>query len=190
VRSSLAFLLFVTAGWALQTGSRSRAASPADDFNHQVKEYVKLQKELRSKLPKLKDKAEPEKITEYQRLLQASLKEARSGAKQGDILIPAIRPQIERLVKAELTGPANKPARDAVKESNPRGGHEPSAKPVPIAINAVYPKEAPLTTVPPSLLLKLPKLPEELEYRFVGKNLILRDTVANIIVDYLPGVAP
>jgi hypothetical protein len=182
--------MFLTAGWAMQTGSRSRAVSPLDEFNDRVKDYVKVQKDLRSKLPKLKDRAEPEKIAEHQKLLQTSLTEARSNARQGDILTPAMRPYIQALVKAELAGRENKPAREAVKESNPRGGEERSPKPVPIAINAVYPKEAPLTTVPPALLLKLPKLPEELEFRFVGKNLILRDTTANVIVDYLPGVMP
>jgi hypothetical protein len=29
-------------------------------------------------------------------------------------------------------------------------------------------------------------LPEELEYRIVGKNLILRDTGADLIVDFIP----
>ena len=32
--------------------------------------------------------------------------------------------------------------------------------------NAPYPEGAPLSTVPPDLLAKLPKLPEPLEYRF------------------------
>ena len=174
----------------MQSGSRSRVASPIDEFADRVKDYTDLQKNLRSKLPKLKNKAEPEAITAHQRLLQASLQKARSDAKQGDVLLPALGPHIQSLVKSQLSGRSNKAARDAVKESNPRGGEEPSPKPVQVAINAPYPKEAPLTTVPPSLLLKLPKLPEELEFRFVGKSLILRDTIANIIVDYLPGVAP
>jgi hypothetical protein len=33
--------------------------------------------------------------------------------------------------------------------------------------------------------MSLPKLPEELEYRIVDKNLILRDVQANIIVDFI-----
>ena len=43
--------------------------------------------------------------------------------------------------------------------------------------------------MPPSILLNLPKLPEELEYRFVGPHLILHDVNANLIVDFIPGVA-
>jgi hypothetical protein len=187
VRSSLPlFLAYLTIGCALHAAS----PTPVEEFSRRAKEYADLQKDLRSKLPKLKDKSQPEQITGHQKALQTALRDARKTASQGDIFIPAIREHIQTLLNSELKGARNKPARDAVKESNPRGGEEASPKPVPLAINAVYPKEAPLTSVPPSVLLKLPKLPEELEYRFVGKNLILRDTMANIIVDYLPGVAP
>jgi hypothetical protein len=34
--------------------------------------------------------------------------------------------------------------------------------------------------------MSLPKLPEQLEYRLVGKTLIIRDVEANIIVDFVP----
>ena len=40
------------------------------------------------------------------------------------------------------------------------------------------------------LLRQLPQLPKPLEYRLVQKNLILRDTEANLIVDVLPAAAP
>ena len=49
---------------------------------------------------------------------------------------------------------------------------------------------APFSSVPPSLLLKLPPLPEEVRYRFVGRSLILRDTEANVILDYIPDGVP
>ena len=49
---------------------------------------------------------------------------------------------------------------------------------------AVVKDDAP--TVPSNLLLNLPTLPKEVEYRIIEKHLILRDTEANIIVDYIP----
>ena len=39
-------------------------------------------------------------------------------------------------------------------------------------------------TVPPNILAALPKLPEDLEYRFVNRHMILLDTHAHI-VDYV-----
>jgi hypothetical protein len=44
--------------------------------------------------------------------------------------------------------------------------------------------------VPPSLLLKMPELPEQVRYRFVGRTLILRDTDANVILDFIPDIVP
>ena len=41
-----------------------------------------------------------------------------------------------------------------------------------------------------NLLATLPQLPEDLEYRIVGKDLILRDVHANVIVDFIPGIIP
>jgi hypothetical protein len=58
-----------------------------------------------------------------------------------------------------------------------------------LRVNAEYPVDAPLSTMPPTLLQRLPLLPEELEYRFVGPDLILRDKNANIIVDYMRDAA-
>ncbi|HKT11053.1 MAG TPA: hypothetical protein VJW77_04430 [Terriglobia bacterium] len=46
---------------------------------------------------------------------------------------------------------------------------------------------APVETTPPSLLLNLPKLPAELEYRVVQHDLVLHDVKANLVVDYVPG---
>ena len=40
-------------------------------------------------------------------------------------------------------------------------------------------------TVPPNILAALPRLPEDLEFRFVNRHMILLDVHANIIVDYV-----
>jgi hypothetical protein len=42
-------------------------------------------------------------------------------------------------------------------------------------VNAIYPEKAALATVPPLILVNLPRLPDGLEYRFMGRDLILRD---------------
>jgi hypothetical protein len=55
-----------------------------------------------------------------------------------------------------------------------------------LKVNSRYPATAPLPTVPPNLLVRLPQLPEELEYRIVNRDLILRDVNANLIVDFIP----
>ena len=61
---------------------------------------------------------------------------------------------------------------------------------IPLRVNDTYPEKLPLQTTPPTLLLNLPKLPEELDYRVVGNNLVLRDVEANLIVDFIPQAIP
>ena len=60
----------------------------------------------------------------------------------------------------------------------------------PLAVNAVYPESAALATVPALILVNLPRLPDGLEYRFMGRDLILRDRGANVVVDFVPGAVP
>lgn len=59
-----------------------------------------------------------------------------------------------------------------------------------VAINTMYPTTLPLITFPAALLRALPDLPPELEYRIVGRHLLLRDVKANLIVDALYDVVP
>ena len=59
-----------------------------------------------------------------------------------------------------------------------------------LQVNAVYPASVPLQSTPPSLLLNLPKLPPEVDYRVVGDKLVLRDVEANLIVDFIPHAIP
>ena len=53
------------------------------------------------------------------------------------------------------------------------------------SVNDTYPKRRALSTVPPGILMLLPRLPEDVYYRFVGQHLILHDTRANIVLDDL-----
>ena len=55
-------------------------------------------------------------------------------------------------------------------------------------INQSYPSHVPLQSTPPSLLVNLPPLPPDLEYRVIGRDLILLDTKANLIVDIVSGI--
>ena len=59
-----------------------------------------------------------------------------------------------------------------------------------LAVNMTYPSTLPLVTVPAKLLRVLPQLPEQLEYRILGRHLILRDVKANIVVDFVRDAVP
>ncbi len=53
-------------------------------------------------------------------------------------------------------------------------------------INGTYPAKKPLSTVPPNVLAVLPRLPDDIQYRFVRRHLILLDTRAGVILERIP----
>jgi len=55
-----------------------------------------------------------------------------------------------------------------------------------VTVNGEYPPDVPLSTMPPDMLAAMPRLQEELEYRFVGTTLVILDSHADLIVDILP----
>jgi hypothetical protein len=129
-----------------------------------------------------------EETAEAQKALAHRIAAKREKARQGDIFIPEIQPLFRRLIAEQLQGPDALAARKAVLEGNP--GQDEDSAPIVVHVNAEYPPGAPRSTVPPSLLLTLPRLPPSLHYRFVGRDLLLVDSVAQLVVDVLPAAAP
>jgi hypothetical protein len=169
--------------------------SPQDEarvlqaFADRLAEYAKLRKAAAEPIPKLKEKAEPAEISAHEKALGAAVRSARPQARAGDLFSPEVQPILRRALAAELKGPGSTPDRKTVeKEGNPKA--EPAGAQVALKVNEPYAAAAPLGTVPPDVLRRLPPLPEELEYRFVGRHLILRDAAANLILDFMLNAAP
>jgi hypothetical protein len=59
-----------------------------------------------------------------------------------------------------------------------------------VSVNGVLPDDVPVQTTPPLILMRLPALPMELSYRFVGRSLVLLDNKTNLIVDFIPDILP
>jgi hypothetical protein len=151
--------------------------SVVTEFNQRVSEYVALRKQLAGTLTKLSTKATPKDIDAHQRALLALVAKARADAKQGDMFVPAMQTYIRGLVRGVITGPDGGRIKASLMDENPMG--------VKIAVNDRYPDTIPLATMPSDILAALPKLPDELEYRFVGNRLVLLDTQAHLIVDFV-----
>lgn len=109
--------------------------------------------------------------------LADSIRAKREGAAPGNIFTPQIAEEFRRLIAANL-----KHRNHRIRASIRSGELVMTA----VHVNGAYPEGVPLETMPPSLLLALPKLPKELDYRFVGSALLLRDITPNVIVDVLP----
>jgi hypothetical protein len=155
-------------------------AAAIKGFLDRVNDYVALQKKVDDGLPKLSGDDNPSKIEANQAAMAARIKMARAKAKRGDIFGSA-EPVLMAIIRDDANLRTIREARAAMEEV---------PKFDPPAVNTAYPEKAALATVPPLLLDALPRLPEGLEYRFMGNDLILRDTKANLIPDFINNAVP
>jgi hypothetical protein len=167
-------------------------------FQHEVEEYVELRQSALKQIPPIATSSAPAQIEAHQKALTGAIIAYRKGAKRGEIFKPEVEAAIRRTLHREFASAQGPELLKGLKQGNPRVEGNPTPRdpskevkpPVTIAVNALYPDSAPFSSVPPSLLLKLPLLPDQVRYRFIGRALILRDTDANVILDYIPDVVP
>jgi hypothetical protein len=146
------------------------------DFNTRVSAYVALRSELEKGLPALTVTDDPAETRRTQLALAKRILEARAKAKQGDIFTPTISAEFRKALLPET----NATTWTALMDDNPG---EFTAR-----INVKYPDGKPLSTVPANILAVLPGLPGDIEYRLLGRHLILLDTRASLILDRIPYV--
>ena len=155
------------------------SAAVLEDFRDRVDQYMELRQRAAKAAPALKETDDPARIEAAQDGRAAAIRAQRAGAKPGDIFTPEIRHTIRQLLAPEVEGEEGRATRQVLRDDAPAPGA------VPLDVNARYPDGAPLPTVPATLLANLPELPKGLEYRFIGKDLVLLDSDANLIVDYI-----
>jgi hypothetical protein len=154
------------------------------EFTGRMEEYLALHKTIEKKLPALKNKEQlPEMIVAHQQVLARKIREARPHAKPGDIFTPAAREAFRHVIRSVFHDPQTATAGTVVRQRD-------RAKGVALRVNGIYPDAVAETTFPPTLLQKLPTLPDELTYRIVGRDLILVDSRANLVVDLLHEALP
>jgi|KBSMisStandDraft_5_1062788.scaffolds.fasta_scaffold787513_2 hypothetical protein len=184
-------LIALSAVFSLTAMTICAAEDPAvAAFTKNVNDYVKIRDAAKQKASNLPKNATPEQIQRAEQGMQAEIRTARANAKPGDIFTPDIQPLFRKILKDNFAGPENKGARDTARQGNPKNELDKGEAPPAIQVNAVYPKSSPTSSVPALLLLQLPKLPKDIEYRFNGQTLILLDSLSNIVIDYMKGAAP
>jgi hypothetical protein len=142
-----------------------------NDFRMRVGSYVDLRTELERGLPALRVTDDPVEIAKAVRGLGDRIRSARARAKRGDVFTPTISAEFRKALVLEMS--ANTWA--ALMDDNPGS--------LATRINSTYPAREPFSTVPPNVLAVLPGLPDHIEYRLMGRDLILLDTKANVIID-------
>lgn len=185
-RIALLTALALAAAGALAGQGVAPAKEQTDDaagfkeFSARVDEYLKLHKTVEKQLPAMKNKEElPEMIVAHQQALARKIREARPNAKPGDIFTHASREAFRHVIHSTLKDrPESAAVRSTIRQRD-------TVKPVRLRVNGIYPDAIAETTFPSTLLQKLPTLPEELSYRIAGRDLVLVDRRANLVVDLL-----
>ena len=152
-------------------------------FEKRVRKYVELRERVEGRLPKLPKEATPEQIEAHKNLFQERVRAARAGARRGDLFTPEAAAFIRATIKDEFKGRERQELRQEVLV-------EADNKEVVPRVNFPYPDTAEFLEMPPTLLLRLPQLPKQVKYRFVGRNLLLVDRENALIVDYMTDALP
>jgi hypothetical protein len=153
------------------------------DFDKRLDDYAKLRKRAQTELPDPKSKTSAANVKQYQESLAQNVRTARPQAKAGDIFTPAISQLFRELIATSIRGNSGNKIRASLRHAEP-------VQELSLEVNQEYPQTSAMQSTPPTLLSNLPKLPPDLEYRIVGRELVLLDTKANLIVDLLPDALP
>jgi hypothetical protein len=183
-RVAAAGVVILTSGLACESKTKEQeqksditlAREIAADFQARLETYVSLSRKLAATLPALPKDATPLQIDQDQRAFEKVVVQERRDAKRGDIFIPGMQVYVRTLLADVFKGARGAEEKGAVHDES---------HPVKPGINKRYPDEVPLATMPPRLLANLPKLPDDLEYRFVRNDLILMDVHAHLILDFI-----
>jgi hypothetical protein len=182
-RAYALLLILCVAGMA-QTKSDSAADQPEAkilaDFGDRVRKYLQSQQKAGGSPKPAK---EPEKLAKDRKQTATKVRVQRIDAKQGDIFTPEIAGYFRQQITATFAGPEGPKIRASLRRAEP-------VRRIVLKVNAAYPATLPRQSTPPTLLLNLPRLPKNLEYRIVGRDLALHDTVTNLIVDFIPNAIP
>jgi hypothetical protein len=155
-----------------------------EQFNTAIDQYVTLHRRLERSLPPEQMFDDPEDMFAAREALRSAIADARPNARPGGIFAPTIAQVIVERLERTIRDRGHDPYEILADINQDRlpGMAEPQ-------VNGEFPWGAG-STMWPSLLHALPPLPQELEYRFWDRHLVLVDGHANLVVDILENALP
>jgi hypothetical protein len=157
-------------------------AAAIADFMKRVDAYAALHDKVESMLKEPAQDGRPEAVVEHQREFAKLMQKERQYAKPGDIITKPMRNVIRRLLASVFRGPDGPEIKRSILDTYTGNAV--------LQVNQTYPDNMPYSTVPLPILQGLPTLPDALQYRFVGRRLILLDPHGRLVVDIVENVFP
>ncbi|MGH8637691.1 MAG: hypothetical protein ACREUZ_11220 [Burkholderiales bacterium] len=149
-------------------------------FEQRVADFVALHRLLEGPLPPLQVSNDMGKVRAAMDALAIRIRAARKDARPGDLFTEDVKRVFHKRIAACVT---------PEEIESILAEHEPGERVVPprLVVNMTWPEGVPFDFVPPQLIAALPPLPPELQYRIIGRSLVLWDHHADLIVDFMPG---
>jgi hypothetical protein len=164
-------------------GATGTPTVPAE-FTEGVERYVEIHRSVAASLGPEIVCSDAEQLQRQTWTFAAALRAAMPNTRAGEIFSPEVakyfRAHIAMVVRE------TRPDIAALLEETEEEGLE---GPLVPEVKAAFPWNAG-AVMWPSMLWRLPPLPEELEYRFVRRDLVLLDVRANLVVDVLRDALP
>jgi hypothetical protein len=164
-----------------QEGSSGQSWQP---FINAVQKYAALHRDVEQSIGGPKISRDARTISAAVDTLAAGIRAARPSARAGDIMGGETAVLLRQCILDVLRERRIEPS--ALRAAAADDGGTLAPRPV---VNERYSWSWP-SFAPPSVLAALPMLPAELQYRFVGGDLVLVDVEANLVVDVLPDALP
>ena len=155
-----------------------------DGFNQRIDSYMQVHNDVERSVGPRRMFADPEDLFAAIDAMRAGIRKARPDAQAGTIFTVDVGALI-RARLAERLAVCNHTVEDVLAFINEE--RSPRAR-APV-IYARFPWELGSAMLP-SLLAALPPLPEELQYRFADRDLVLIDVHASLVVDILANALP
>ena len=177
---ALTAVAFVTA-FTVAGAAAQHDAQPASlaQFNTAIHQYVQLHRQIEQQLPPFRAHSDAQDIFESSNAMASALQTARATAHEGDIFTHEVAALLRKRVADALT------ARGLLPEEMVAATLEEADDEAPLpVVNGRFPWRRG-AAMWPCVIEALPQLPHELQYRLVGRDLVLVDTHADLIVDIL-----
>ena len=150
-------------------------------FDAAVRQYMLLRRNVVAELPPLVVTPDPAVIASRSDAIAYAILRARGQVSTGAFFSPSVAAVLRRRIAAIAN------SADFADIFAPSGDEASTLKGVDV--HARFPVDSPLATMPASFLNVLPPLPLELEYRFIGTTLVIRDVQAALILDLATDMA-
>jgi hypothetical protein len=148
-------------------------------FEQSVQDYVAIQRRLARRTPALQVTADAARVRAAIASLGQAIRRERAGARRGEVFTAPVAAVFQRRINAALRNFDVVALKQEIDEDNEAGLPK-------LVVNGPFPWNSG-NAIWPSMLAVLPRLPEGLEYRFVGTDLVLVDLRSDLVIDILEG---